>query len=107
MVIRENYNAYYERNGGLSCESRMKIHAVSLLIFMKGEYVMKIKVTIEEVISQTFEVEVSSIENAYDEVRNKYRNYELVVDNPELIEANLTIFDEDGSPSDFMNLHVN
>lgn len=67
---------------------------------------MKVKATIEEVISQTFEVEVSSIENAYDEIREMYRGGKLVVENPALTEANLMITEEDGYEGSWSNLHV-
>lgn len=67
---------------------------------------MKVKATIEEVISQTFEVEVSSIENAYDEIREMYRGGKLVVENPALTEANLMITEEDGYECSWSNLHV-
>lgn len=42
---------------------------------------MKAKVTIEETISQEFEVEVTSLDNAYEEIRGKYYNGDLIVDN--------------------------
>lgn len=67
---------------------------------------MKVKATIEEVINQTFEVEVSSIENAYDEIREMYRDGKLVVEDPTLTEANLMIIEEDGYESSWSNLHV-
>ena len=67
---------------------------------------MKAKVAIEEIITQTFEVEVSSLDNAYDEVRKMYRDGKLVVDNPSLIEANVMIYDENGEETDWNNLHV-
>lgn len=67
---------------------------------------MKVKVAIEEVISQTFEVEVSSYENAYKEIRAKYKAGKIVVEDPTLIEANCMIFDEDGVETDWRNMHV-
>lgn len=67
---------------------------------------MKVKATIEEVISQTFEVDVSSIETAYDEIRDMYRKGKLVVENATLTEANVMITDENGKESDWNNLHV-
>ena len=67
---------------------------------------MKTKVIIEEVISQEFEVEVSSLDNAYDEVRKMYRDGKLVVDNPTLIQANVMIPDENGEETDWSDLHV-
>ena len=67
---------------------------------------MKVKVAIEEIITQTFEVEVSSLDNAYDEVRKMYRDGKLVVENPSLIEANVMIYDENGEETDWNNLHV-
>ena len=56
---------------------------------------MKIKITIEEIISQQFEVEVSSMENAYEEIREMYRNDKLTVDNATLTGANVQLT-EDG-----------
>ena len=67
---------------------------------------MKAKVAIEEIITQTFEVEVSSLDNAYDEVRKMYRDGKLVVDNPTLIQANVMIPDENGEETDWGDLHV-
>ena len=67
---------------------------------------MKVKVAIEEIITQTFEVEVSSLDNAYDEVRKMYRDGKLVVDNPTLTQANVMIYDENGEETDWNNLHV-
>lgn len=64
---------------------------------------MKIKATIEETISQTFEVEVTDIENAYEELREMYRDGKLVVDNATLIEANVLL---DGDDGDWVSLHV-
>lgn len=67
---------------------------------------MKTKVIIEEVISQEFKVEVSSLDNAYDEVRKMYRDGKLVVDNPTLTQANVMIPDENGEETDWSDLHV-
>lgn len=57
---------------------------------------MKIKITIEETISQEFEVEVSSIENAVTEVQEMYRDGRIVVDNANLLDVQLGIHDKDG-----------
>ena len=67
---------------------------------------MKTKVIIEEVISQEFEVEVSSLDNAYDEVRQMYRDGKLVVDDPKLTQANVMIPDENGEETDWSDWHV-
>ena len=67
---------------------------------------MKVKVAIEEVITQTFEVEVSSYDNAYEEIRAKYKAREIVVENPTLIEANCMIFEENGEETDWNNMHI-
>ena len=67
---------------------------------------MKTKVIIEEVISQEFEVEVRSLDNAYDEVRKMYRDGKLVVDDPKLTQANAMIPDENGEETDWSDLHV-
>lgn len=71
---------------------------------MKGVLKMKIKVIIEEVISQTFEVEVSDMSNAYEEVREKYRDGILELNNANLIESTVAFIDEDGEASDFVRL---
>ena len=68
---------------------------------------MKVKVIIEEVISQEFEVDVSNLDNAYDEIREKYKSGKLVVVEPCLIEANVNICDENGEVTDWLDLHVN
>ena len=67
---------------------------------------MKAKVAIEEIITQTFEVEVSDLNEAYYEVRQMYKDGKLVVENPTLIEANVMIYDENGEETDWNNLHV-
>lgn len=67
---------------------------------------MKAKVAIEEIITQTFEVEVSDLEKAYDEVRQMYKNGKLIVEDPTLIEASVMIYDENGEETDWDNLHV-
>jgi hypothetical protein len=67
---------------------------------------MKVKVTIEEIISQTFEVEVSDMGKAYDEVLEKYKNGELVVESPEVHGASVMIHDEDGNETEWFDLHV-
>lgn len=67
---------------------------------------MKVKVTIEEVISKTFEVEVDEKEDAYDQIRTMYKNGVLVVESPTLIDANVMIYDENGNETDWNNLHV-
>lgn len=66
----------------------------------------KVKVSIEEIITQTFEVEVSDLEHAYEEVRKMYKDGKLVVEDPTLIEASVMIYDENGEETDWNNLHV-
>ena len=68
---------------------------------------MKVKIAIEEIISQTFEVEVSDLDNAYDEIRNRYRKGELVVTDPSLTQANVNISDKNGEWTNWLDLHVN
>ena len=68
---------------------------------------MKVKAIIEEVISQEFEVEVTSLENAYEEIRQMYKDQKLILENPSLTEANLMIVEENGEEGDWNNLHVN
>ena len=65
---------------------------------------MKVKVIIEETISQTFEVEVSDMDNAYAEIKEKYRNEKFVLDNANLVEANVAFLEEDGQAGDFVRL---
>ena len=67
---------------------------------------MKVKIAIEEIITQTFEVEVSDLNKAYDEVRQMYKDGKLVVEDPTLVEANVMIYDENGEETDWNNLHV-
>ena len=67
---------------------------------------MKAKVIIEEVISQTFEVEVSDLNNAYEEVRKMYREHKLVVEDPVLLQTNVMICDENSEGTDWNDLHV-
>lgn len=67
---------------------------------------MKKKVIIEEVISQTFEVEFNDEESEYDQVRKLYVDGKLVVEDPSLTQANVMIFDENGEETDWSDLHV-
>lgn len=69
--------------------------------------IVKVKIIIEEVINQKFEVEVSDLSNAYEEIRNMYRSGKLVVEDPCLTEANVNICDENGEETDWLDLHVN
>lgn len=68
---------------------------------------MKVKITIEEVISQEFEVEVSNLDNAYEEIRGMYRSGKLVVEDPCLTQASVHICDKNGEETDWLDLHVN
>ena len=65
---------------------------------------MKVKVIVEEIISQTFEVEVSDMHKAYEEVREKYQDGILELNNATLIEANIAFLDEDGEAGDFKRI---
>lgn len=65
---------------------------------------MKVKVIIEEFISQSFEVEVSSPEKAYEEIRDKYRGGILELNNAAVLEANVSILDENGQANDWERL---
>ena len=67
---------------------------------------MKKKVIIEEVISQTFEVELNDEESEYNQVRKLYVDGKLVVENPSLTQANVMICDENGEETDWSDLHV-
>lgn len=66
---------------------------------------MKIKVIIEEIVSQTFEVEVSDMSNAYAEIKEKYRKEELVLNDATTIGANVAFLDDDGEASEFVELY--
>lgn len=61
----------------------------------------KVKVTIEETISQEFEVEVENIDNAYDEVRAMYKSGKLVVEDATVTETLIGIHDNDGVVQDW------
>lgn len=67
---------------------------------------MKVKIIIEEVISQAFEVEVTDEHNAYKEIRQMYKDNKLVLENPSLTQANVMILDENGEETDWVDLHV-
>lgn len=63
---------------------------------------MKVKVTIEEIISQQFEVEVENEEDVYEEVRRQYRDGEIVLTDSVVTEVNILIGENGG----WENLHV-
>lgn len=67
---------------------------------------MKVKVIIEEVISQEFEVECEDGKDPYECVRKQYREGKLVVDDPGLTQVNVMILDENGEETDWNNLHI-
>lgn len=67
---------------------------------------MKVKVTIEEVISQVFEVEVTDMEHAYDQVRDMYKSGRLTLEDPSLTCASVAIHEYDEDVSDWLDLHV-
>lgn len=55
------------------------------------------KITIEEDISQTFEIEAESIESAEEKARNLYKAGKLVLENPNLICTQIMVETYDGS----------
>ena len=55
----------------------------------------KIKITITEVISQDFEVEVQDVEHASEEIIEMYKNGDIVLENPEVQQVDLGIYDEE------------
>ena len=67
---------------------------------------MKRKVIIEEVISQTFEVELNEEESEYEQVRTMYKNGNLILEDPSLTQANVMICDENGEETDWSDLHI-
>lgn len=67
---------------------------------------MKVKIAIEETISQEFEVEVSSLENAYEEIREKYMTGLIELNPGEVQSASLLIKGDDASGSDWLDLHI-
>lgn len=64
----------------------------------------KYNITLEEIISQQFTVDIYNEDNIYDEIRSKYLDRQLVLENPSLTELNVMIEDADGE-SDWVNLH--
>lgn len=56
---------------------------------------MKILVNIEEVISETFEIEANSVEEALEIAREKYDNGEIVLEPGELISTSASAYDEE------------
>ena len=68
---------------------------------------MKVKVIIEEIRTQTFEVEVSNLDNAYEEIRDDYKNGFIKLSrDAQVLEANMTIADENGDGTEWRNMHV-
>ena len=67
---------------------------------------MKVKVIIQEIISQEFEVEIDDMVKSYDRVLEEYKNGNLVVDNPSINAANVMICDENGNETEWLDLHV-
>lgn len=55
----------------------------------------KIRITITEVISQDFEVDVQDVEHASEEIIEMYKNGEIVLENPEVQQVDLGIYDEE------------
>lgn len=66
----------------------------------------KVKVIIEEIISQEFEIEVPDGVRPYDEVRKQYKDGKLVLEDPSLTQANVMILDDNGEETDWCDLHV-
>lgn len=55
---------------------------------------MKILVNIQEVVSETFEIEANSVEEALEIAREKYDNGEIVLEPGELISTSASAYDE-------------
>ena len=58
----------------------------------------KVRVCIEEVVRQEFETNISNtddLDKIYDEIRDKYKNCELVIDNPGLVGVYGIVYDGD------------
>lgn len=66
---------------------------------------MKVKVIIEEVVTQTFEVEIDESKDVYDQVKKLYRDETLIVNNPTLIEVNANVCDKNGEETGWVKLH--
>lgn len=62
----------------------------------------KKQIIIEEVISQTFEVEKDA---TYEDIRQMYRDEKLVLDNPSVTQVNLMELDEESKETDWVDLH--
>ena len=56
---------------------------------------MKILVNIQEVVSETFEIEADSMEKALEIAREKYDDGEIVLEPGELISTNASAYDEE------------
>ena len=65
----------------------------------------KIKFVLEEVISQTFEIEVPEGVDVYKYIREQYKNEDIIINDPTLTQVNVMIHDEDGE-GDWIDLHV-
>lgn len=66
----------------------------------------KIKFVLEEVISQTFKIEVPEGVDVYEYIREQYKNENIIINDPTLTQVNVMIHDEDGE-GDWVDLHVN
>lgn len=56
---------------------------------------MKILVNIQEVVSETFEIEADSMEEALEIAREKYDDGEIVLEPGELISTSASAYDEE------------
>lgn len=64
------------------------------------------RVVIEEVLSQEFEVELNSNEDAYQQVREMYKNKKLPMTIPRKVQVNAMIYDENNCETDWSDLHL-
>ena len=65
---------------------------------------MKIKIIVEETVSQEFEVEINDSEDTFDQIQTMCRNGKLTIEEPNLVGAQFTILDEDGQETEWCNL---
>lgn len=69
----------------------------------------KIKVTIEEVISETFDVNLPDGMDEcdfYDYLRKLWKDGRVIVADPTVTQVNVMIHDENGEETDWVDLHV-
>lgn len=62
---------------------------------------MKVKVSIEEIITKSFEVEVSNIKDAKEEIKRMYQDKKLDMSGANVLETSVMICDKAGNETEW------